>query len=263
MLRRMAPPVDDASRRQLPPPPMPTDQLRASALLQHQGHAPSLPLVITVKLRRGLLCGVAQARLGLEPIPRAGDGLDEAGRPPIVVELHTQLADVTIDNVALDLEFAAPDAGEKVFPAQRSSGVGGKEIEQSLLDRRELKVATADADALFDQVDLESIEPDLWHDGDGYPVGSPQERERASHDLVQRERDFDDVVGPALIGAQFQCGVTPASEREDGHAAVGEPAAHDVDERLKEVEVDERQVRRPTVQDVPAVLCIGASPCLV
>src|SRR3989454_805804 len=177
-----------------------------------------------------LLGGVAHAGLGLEPIARPGDCLDETRRAPLVPELHPQLADVTIDDVALDLEFAPPDAGKEVFPAQCPSGVGGEEIEKSLLDRSELKVAAADGDALFDQVDLESIESDLWHDRDGEPMGSSQEREWAGDDLIQRERDLDDVVHAALVGAQFQRGVPPTREREDRHVAMGEPAPDDLDE---------------------------------
>src|SRR5207247_4191560 len=62
--------------------------------------------------------------------------------------------------------------------------------------------ATADADALFDEVDLEAIEVDLGHDRDGDPVGSSHEGERAGDDLIEREGDLEDVVGPALVRSE-------------------------------------------------------------
>src|SRR5712691_9027067 len=132
VVRRLALPVDDAPRRQCPPPPTPADQLRTSALLQHQEHVASL-LHFMSELSdcvAALLRGVAQARLGLEAVTRPGDGLDETRRAPLVTELHPELADVTIDDVALDLEFTTPDAREKVFSAPRPSGVRGEEIEK-------------------------------------------------------------------------------------------------------------------------------------
>src|SRR2546429_6278278 len=58
------------------------------------------------------------------------------------------------------------------------------------------------AHPLFDQVYLESVEPDLRHDRHGDVVGSPHESEWARHDLVQRERDLEDVVGASLVRSE-------------------------------------------------------------
>src|SRR6266571_6570335 len=113
-----------------------------------------------------LFCGAGHARLRLESITRTRHGLDVPRRAPLVVELHAQLADVTVDDVALDLELAAPDRCEQVLATQRLSGVRGQEIEERLLDRREVKVATAHGHALLDQVHFEAVEPDRWHDRD-------------------------------------------------------------------------------------------------
>src|SRR6266576_676384 len=128
VLRRVALPVNDASRRQ---PRLPQRQL----LPTRTTSTPRTRTVITALHTRAdcvaaLLGGVAHAGLGLEPIARPGDCLDETRRAPFVTELHPQLADVTIDDVALDLEFTAPNAGEEVFPAQGPAGVGGEEIEK-------------------------------------------------------------------------------------------------------------------------------------
>jgi len=88
----------------------------------------------------------------------------------------------------------------------------------------------SDGHALLDQVDYQSVEPDLGNDRHGNPVCSPHERERARHDLVEGERDFEDVVSPALVGAQLQGRVAPAREREDGCMPVRESPSDDVNE---------------------------------
>src|SRR2546428_5122540 len=84
--------------------------------------------------------------LRLEPVALAGHCLDELRRAPVVAELHSQLADVTVDNVALDLELAAPDARQELLAAQHRARVCREQVEQRLLDRGERKVLIADTD---------------------------------------------------------------------------------------------------------------------
>src|SRR5213593_4003252 len=155
-----------------------------------------IPDVITALHRPASCAGTSLGRGGdfrllLESVAGAGHGLDVARRAPLVVELHAQLADVTIDDIALDLELAAPDRREQVLAAQGLAGVGRQEIEERLLDGREVKGAAAHAHALLDQVDLETVELDPRHDRDGHTVCPPQERKGSSDDLVQRERHLE------------------------------------------------------------------------
>src|SRR6267142_2257496 len=58
-----------------------------------------------------------------EPIALTGDRLDVARRLPLVAELHAKLAHVAIDDVALDLESTAPDAGEQRLAREHLAGV--------------------------------------------------------------------------------------------------------------------------------------------
>src|SRR6185503_2498631 len=87
-----------------------------------------------------LLGRAADRLLRLEAVARPRDRLDVLGRPPVVAQLDPELQDVAVDDVALDLEFASPNCGEKVFPTERFAGVGGKKVQKRLLDRRELKL---------------------------------------------------------------------------------------------------------------------------
>src|SRR5437667_1901010 len=268
VLGRLTFPVDDVSCRQISPPPTRARQTRICyrcRLVHHRSRDSSLPRVtFASNCADALLVGRAtHTQLRLEAIPRSGHRLDESGRAPLVSELHPQLADVAIDDIALDFELTAPDGREKVLTGQRFSGVGGKEIQEGLLDWGEVEHATADADALFDEVDLEAIEVDLGHDRDGDPVGSSHEGERAGDDLIEREGDLEDVVGPALVGAQLHAGVAPTSEAEDGGMALCQATPDQVDKWLVQVQVDEDQMRGPLVQERSTLRLVRAASGLV
>ena len=104
---------------------------------------------------------------------------------------------------------------------------------------------------------------DLGHDRDGDAVGSSHERERAGDDLVEREGDLEDVVGPALVGAQLHAGVAPTSEAEDWGMALSQAAPDQIDERLVQVQVDEDQMRGPLAQERSTVRLVRAASGLV
>src|SRR5207253_8966398 len=104
-----------------------------------------------------------RARLHFETVSLAWNGFDVARRAPIIVELHAKLPDVTIDDIALDLEVAAPDARQQALACEHLTGVRGQDVQEGLLDRRELEAAAAaQLHGLLDTVDLElAAEADL------------------------------------------------------------------------------------------------------
>src|SRR5256885_7122702 len=269
VLRRLTFPVDDVSCRQIRPPPTRARRTRncyRCRLVHHRSRGSSLPrFTFASNCADALLVGRGtHTQLRLEAVPGSGHRLDESGRAPLVSELDPQLADVAIYDIALDFELTAPDGREKVLTGERFPGVCGKEVEEGLLDRGEVEHATADADALFDEVDLEAVEVDLGHDRDGDSVGSSHEGERAGDDLIEREGDLEDVVGPALVGAQLHAGVAPTSEAEDRGMALSQAAPDQIDERLVQVQVDEDQMRGPLVQErstLRLVRQIGRASC--
>src|SRR6267143_5257621 len=75
--------------------------------------------------------------LRLKSVALPGHCLDEPRRAPVIAKLHPQLADVTVDDVALDLELAAPDARQELLAAQHVARVRREQVEQGLLDRCE------------------------------------------------------------------------------------------------------------------------------
>src|SRR5512132_3950218 len=141
--------------------------------------------------------------VGLEAVAAGRDGLDVARGAPVVTELHPQLADVPVDHVAFDLEGRAPDALQERLAGQDLARVRREDVEQGLLDRRELeRFSAVELDGLLDEVDLDlATKPDLRHELRGDAARPADERVRASDDLVQRERDLNDVVGALFKSA--------------------------------------------------------------
>src|SRR5712691_2032890 len=201
--------------------------------------------------------------LRLEPVALAGHCLDELRRAPVVAELHSQLADVTVDDVALDLELAAPDARQELLAAQHRARVCREQVEQGLLDRSERKVLIADTDPLFDEVDLETVQPDLGHEGDLDAVDASHERVRPCDDLIEREGHLDDVVDPPLERTQFERGVALSGEREDRDRRHRLLAVEQVDEIWVDVEVDKGELRLPFADQLAAFGRIDSPPGLV
>ena len=120
VLGRLTFPVDDVSCRQIRPPPTRARRTRIRYRwysVQHRSRAPSLPHVtLASNCIAALLIGRAtHTQLRLEAVSRSGHRFDESGRAPLVSQLHPQLADVAIDDIALNLELTAPDGREKVL----------------------------------------------------------------------------------------------------------------------------------------------------
>src|SRR5437867_465757 len=107
-------------------------------------------------LARGdLVSRVADRHLRPEAVSPSGHRLDEHGRPPVVAELHPQLANMPVDDVALNFELTTPDARQQLLTAQHLSGVRREKVEERLLDRGELELLAPNTDLLLHEVDLE------------------------------------------------------------------------------------------------------------
>src|SRR5439155_3279830 len=190
--------------------------------------------------------------LSAESVALTGYRLDELWRTPVVTKLHAKLANVAINDIALDLELAAPDAREQLLAAQDFPRVGCEQVQEGLLDRRERKILATDPDALLDQIDLEGAEADLRDQRDAHVVGAAHEREWPGDDLIERERHLDDVVRATLERAQLHGRVAFSRERKDRDVPMGQATAEQVDEPLVEVEIDQREVGVPVADHVAA-----------
>src|ERR671936_2562412 len=102
--------------------------------------------------------------LGPIAVPPSGHRFDESWTAPVVAELHAKLADVPVDDVALDLEFASPDARDEVLSAEHLARVRGEEVEECLLNGREREIVAGHPHALFHEVHLERVQLDLRYE---------------------------------------------------------------------------------------------------
>src|SRR5712691_5124678 len=107
VLGRLALPVDDVSRRQIGPPPRTSPRPFCYRSLTT---GPLGTRIVITALHpvadcvSALLGCAAHSRLRLESVARTGHRLDVARRTPLIIELHAELADMAVNDVALDLE---------------------------------------------------------------------------------------------------------------------------------------------------------------
>src|SRR5438445_2779572 len=124
------------------------------------GESSERPLSRQRRRRARLLGGRALLgpRLRLEAVALAGHRLDEMRVAPAVAELYAKLADVAVDDVALDLEVLTPDAVEDELPAQRLPGTGREGGEQGLWDRAERELARSALPLARREIAIDAVE---------------------------------------------------------------------------------------------------------
>src|SRR5438105_1728666 len=137
-------------------------------------------------------------RPGKEAVPLSGHGADEAWPPPVVLELHSEVSDVTIDEVALRDVVRAPERVEDRLAAERPPGIRREQVEQCLLYRGEVQDRRSRLHALVEQIELETTHLDDRYERHGHAVRAPHQRERARHELFGADGHGDEVVGTVL-----------------------------------------------------------------
>src|SRR5664279_5271368 len=103
-----------------------------------------------------------------EAVALAGDRGDEARAAVVVLELDAQSPHVAVHDVALGHEVGAPDGVEDLLAGDDPPAPAREQVEQALLDAREVDDRVAGPDDAVEDVDLDLAEPD---DGDERAVG--------------------------------------------------------------------------------------------
>src|SRR6267142_2866846 len=155
-----------------------------------------------------------------ESVARAGHGFDVPRLVPVVLKLRPQGAHVTVHHVALDHEVGPPQGVEDLFTREDAAGVRGEEVEQSLLEGRQMKVVLVRADLSVEDVDLKVADAEQRDKLSGDAMRPADHRTRASHEVVGYERDADVIVGPALKRVELPAQIAPAGERDHANGAV-------------------------------------------
>src|SRR5213592_2440637 len=75
---------------------------------------------------------------GDEAITGAGDRLDEAGAPIVVLQLDSQASDMAVDDIALGDEVGSPNGVEDLVAGDDAAGSARQKVEQALLDAAQM-----------------------------------------------------------------------------------------------------------------------------
>src|SRR5206468_12037478 len=94
--------------------------------------------------------------------------------PPGVLELHAEVADVAIDQVALRDVISPPQRVDDHLAIERLSGVRRQQVEQRLFYCLQVKDGRAGLAVLIEQVKLEPPDLDDEHERHGAAVGASQ-----------------------------------------------------------------------------------------
>src|SRR5438874_7843640 len=89
-----------------------------------------------------------------EPVALPRHRADEAWPAPVVLELHSQVADVTIHQVALRDVVRAPERVEDRLTAERLPGVRREQVQQRLFYRGEMQDRRSRLHTLVEQIEL-------------------------------------------------------------------------------------------------------------
>src|ERR1051325_7470444 len=93
---------------------------------------------------------------GDEAVAPAGDRADEPRGTPIVLELHAQVPDMPVDEIALRGVVRAPERIEDRPALERRSGVRREEIQQRLLGLGEVHPFAVRPNGPLEEVDVEA-----------------------------------------------------------------------------------------------------------
>src|SRR5256885_7442818 len=179
-----------------------------------------------------------------EPVALPRHGADETRPAPVVLELHPQVADVTVDQVALRDVVRAPERVEDRLPGERLPGVRREQVQQRLFYRGEMQDRRPRLHTLVKEIELEAADLDDGDEGHGHAVRAPHQRQRARDQLFWAHGHGDEIVGAVLVRGEL-CLEVAAFGKHDRRER---PPADDLaEERGRvagfEVDVEDQQVR--------------------
>ena len=155
-----------------------------------------------------------------------------------------------VNHIALGRVVDAPQVVQDLFAGHQPSGVGREQIQQTLLEGREMQLAGARPHAPVQDIDLQLAELDDRSEGNGLTVGSAHDRDGPGDQLFRGQGEGQDVVGPALEGFQLRPQIASSSERDGGNAPGGRSCCEEAvqDLSLPKVHVDDGELRVPFIE---------------
>src|SRR6266550_8373890 len=129
---------------------------------------------------RLIVLGVGSAD---EAIPGAGDRLDVPRFVPVVLKLRAQGSHMAVHDVAFDDEVGAPKRVEDLLSGEDVAGVGGEEIQERLLERRQVELVLSREDLSVQDVDLEVADAQSRDQLAGAAMCAADDGARASNEV--------------------------------------------------------------------------------
>ena len=153
---------------------------------------------------------------------------------------------MAVDDVALDDEVGAPERVEDLLAREHAPGIRGEEVQQRLLEGREMQLVIAGEDLPVEHVDLKVADTKAWHELPGLSVRPPDHRTRTRDEIVRNEGHTDVVIGAALERIELSAKVAPASQRDDTDRPTRPRVVDQLDARAGlEVDIEKEEVRLP------------------
>src|SRR5713226_6761340 len=170
----------------------------------HERHGSHLkPHALGPSLRRTSSPGGPAAALTLiraryERVATAGLGNNETRKPPIVLQLRPETPYVAVHDAAFGHVVRPPQGDEDLLARDHSAGVGRQQVQQALLQRGQLLLRAASPHSAIQDVGLELAQPDHRRERERVAVRPAQKPDDPSKELLERERDRQDVVRAPL-----------------------------------------------------------------
>src|SRR5215213_6020364 len=119
-----------------------------------------------------------------EPIAVAWHRRDESRRPPVVLELCAQVADMAVNNVATGGMVGAPKRIQDLVARHYLTSMCRQQVEQALLEAREMKLRGPGSDLTLHDVDLDLAELQDRVERDRCAVAATGDAQHSSKQLL-------------------------------------------------------------------------------
>src|SRR5437588_642993 len=155
-----------------------------------------------------------------------------------------------VDHIAFGRIIDAPHVIQDLFARHQPSRVSRQQIQQTLLEGREMQLAGARPHLPVQDIDLQFTELDDGSEGDDLTVGSAHDRYGPGNQLFWGQGEGEDVVGAALEGLQLRAQIASSGKRDGWDTPGGRRCRKEAVQELSlpEVHIDDGELWVPLIE---------------
>jgi len=181
-----------------------------------------------------------------ESVSDPGHGLNIAGLVRIVLQLRAKGTYVPVNDVALTNEVGAPQPVEDLLPSQNAPGVRSEEVQERLLERGEVHLASLNNQRSVQHVELEIADLQARDELPGIAVGPADNGPRPGDQIIWNERNAEVIIGAALEGVELPAQIATPGERYHSDQPAGPRFVDQPDRRTGlKVDLEQKKMRLP------------------